>query len=308
MGRFGNVMLAAGEAELSLSAQRGEVVRVYFTNTANTRVFNVGFKGARMKLVGGDSGRCEQEAFIDSVIVAPSERAVVDVLFDSAGDVVLEHRTPETTTAWATVTVAGEVADSGAGGRLRHAAQQPGVARTTRADRAPIATQPADKSLAFVAEMEFEEPEGPVVFTCPMHPEVVSESEGSCPECGMKLMPVAAPKSYTCPMHPEVVSDEPGRCPECGMKLMPASMVQAHEGAQEHDHGEHDHHDHGHGNGHGDDAHAHDHRSRRDRVGGRHGRGQQDHDPRQHPLEADRPLHRRREPRHHLEVPRWATG
>src|SRR6478735_1495725 len=58
MGRFGNVMLAAGEAELSLTAQRGEVVRVYFTNTANTRVFNVGFKGARMKLVGGDSGRC----------------------------------------------------------------------------------------------------------------------------------------------------------------------------------------------------------------------------------------------------------
>lgn len=24
---------------------------------------------------------------------------------------------------------------------------------------------------------------------------------------------------YTCPMHPEVVSDKPGRCPKCGMKL-----------------------------------------------------------------------------------------
>ena len=25
--------------------------------------------------------------------------------------------------------------------------------------------------------------------------------------------------TYTCPMHPEVVRDEPGSCPECGMAL-----------------------------------------------------------------------------------------
>jgi hypothetical protein len=25
---------------------------------------------------------------------------------------------------------------------------------------------------------------------------------------------------YTCPMHPEVISEAPGRCPHCGMKLV----------------------------------------------------------------------------------------
>ena len=41
MGRFGNVMLTAGETNLTLTANAGEVVRFYFTNTANTRLFNV---------------------------------------------------------------------------------------------------------------------------------------------------------------------------------------------------------------------------------------------------------------------------
>jgi hypothetical protein len=27
-------------------------------------------------------------------------------------------------------------------------------------------------------------------------------------------------KIYTCPMHPEVISDEPGECPKCGMDLV----------------------------------------------------------------------------------------
>lgn len=27
-------------------------------------------------------------------------------------------------------------------------------------------------------------------------------------------------KAYTCPMHPEVISDKPGQCPKCGMDLV----------------------------------------------------------------------------------------
>lgn len=32
--------------------------------------------------------------------------------------------------------------------------------------------------------------------------------------------PVVA-QQYTCPMHPEVVTNAPGKCPKCGMELVP---------------------------------------------------------------------------------------
>ena len=106
MGRFGTTLLVGGEPELALDAKLGEVVRFYLTDTANTRVFRVGVSGAQMKLVGGDSGHHEREEFVDEVILAPSERVVVDVLFDKAGQVTLEHRTPERTYPLAEITVA----------------------------------------------------------------------------------------------------------------------------------------------------------------------------------------------------------
>ena len=66
-----------------------------------------------------------------------------------------------------------------------------------------------------------------VEYTCPMHPEVVQVGPGSCPKCGMALVPLLAPvppaPEYTCPMHPEVRSDRPGNCPKCGMALVPVA-------------------------------------------------------------------------------------
>lgn len=32
--------------------------------------------------------------------------------------------------------------------------------------------------------------------------------------------PATATTLYTCTMHPEVISDKPGKCPKCGMKLV----------------------------------------------------------------------------------------
>src|SRR5436305_5006289 len=108
MGRFGNVMLVSGEPDLSLEARRGEVVRFYFTNTANTRVFNATLPGAQMKLVGADAGHYEHEELVDEVLLAPSERVVVDVLFGDAGELELEHRTPERTYRLASIAVVDE--------------------------------------------------------------------------------------------------------------------------------------------------------------------------------------------------------
>jgi FtsP/CotA-like multicopper oxidase with cupredoxin domain len=245
MGRFGNQMLVNGEPALALTAEQGEVVRFYLVNTANTRVFNVAVRGGRMKLVGGDSGRCEHEELVESVVLAPSERVVVDVLFDAAGEAALEHRTPDRTYELATITFGDGSPDPGPTAAFETLRTNPEMV-AERERIAPYRDREPDKTVAFVAEMEFEAPEGAVAFSCPMHPEVVSLEEGKCPQCGMKLMPTAAAVVYTCPMHPDVVRAEQGKCPHCAMKLMPGPAVS---GAADEAHTEslhHEEHEHGH--------------------------------------------------------------
>ena len=181
MGRFGNVMLVAGEPELALEAKRGEVVRFYFTNTANTRVFNVALPGAQMKLVGADAGHYEHDELVDEVLLAPSERVVVDVLFPDAGELELQHKTPEHIYRLASITVAD-------GQPKQSFAEKFATLRTNR-DMAelreriePFFNAPPDKTLSFVAEMDMGVPEGvPVVYVCPMHPTGGERGAGQLP-------------------------------------------------------------------------------------------------------------------------------
>lgn len=191
MGRFGNRMVTAGQEHLHVEADAGEVVRFFFTNTANTRLFNVAVPGARMKLVGGDNGRYEHETWTEEVLLAPSERAIVDVLFDDPGSYALAHRAPDRSYTLGSIKVRRHrVAESRSAhfGVLRsddHLGRERGRLEADRY-RTP------DKTLACVSLMPLLHRDAPTAadaWTCPMHPEVVRSEPGTCPRCGMRLIP-----------------------------------------------------------------------------------------------------------------------
>jgi len=212
MGRFGNVLLINGETAFSGEATLGEIVRLYLVNTANTRIFNLAVRGARAKLVGGDSGRYERDSFVEEVLLAPSERAVLDVLFDTPGEVRLEHRTPDRVYGLGAFSVSTAAAPGGAAAASFEVLRtDPELSAEHQSlghdlDRSP------DKVLAFFSRM----------------PLLYGEED-------------IAHSKYACPMHPEVTATEPSTCPICGMKLVPsdAPMVPAQAGAPSgHDHGD----------------------------------------------------------------------
>ena len=197
---------SAARPDLSLTAQLGEVVRLYLTNTANTRVFKVELPGARMKLVGGDSGHVEHEQFVDDVILAPSERVVVDVLFDQAGRArrwsttrrigsIRWPRSPSATSAAEpSLEEQFEVLRTNADMAAERERVAPYLEAEPRQDR-----WRSSPRWTWMRRRETGRSSTPARCT----PRSSSEEPGHCPQCGMKLLAVEAPATtYTCPMHP----------------------------------------------------------------------------------------------------------
>jgi suppressor of ftsI len=152
MGRFGNVMLVNGSDAYSLAVKKGEVARFYITNTANTRVFNLMIPGAKMKLVGADNGRYQKETFVDSILIAPSERAVVDVFFDKSGTYSLEHKTPEKTYKMGTITVAADMVDTSYKSQFETLRSNNDISKLI-SNLGSYFTKPDDKSLSLTVDL-----------------------------------------------------------------------------------------------------------------------------------------------------------
>jgi FtsP/CotA-like multicopper oxidase with cupredoxin domain len=153
MGRFGNVLLVNGQTSPTFDVTLGEVVRLYLTNTANTRPFNIAVDGAKLKLVGGDSGRYEREEMVNSVIISPSERAIVDALFDQPGSAILQNRTPHHTAQLATFAVHPGAASPPLRENFNKLRTDPELTRE-RAGLSEHLQRRPDKTLQIVGEMD----------------------------------------------------------------------------------------------------------------------------------------------------------
>jgi len=91
MGRYGNVMLVNGEVAPTYTYPQGSIIRYAITNVANARPFHLSIPGAKMKLVGSDLSNFARQEFIESIIIGPAERYLIDVHYPKTGEYYLLH-------------------------------------------------------------------------------------------------------------------------------------------------------------------------------------------------------------------------
>ncbi|MDP3976231.1 MAG: multicopper oxidase family protein [bacterium] len=108
MGRYGNTFLVNGDTDYSMDAVAGEILRFHLLNASSARPYRLVLPDLPMKLVGSDGGKLEQEQFESELILSPSERATVEVLFSEPGTYALLNETPQSTQVLTSIEVSGE--------------------------------------------------------------------------------------------------------------------------------------------------------------------------------------------------------
>jgi FtsP/CotA-like multicopper oxidase with cupredoxin domain len=92
MGRYGDTILVNDSENFQVTVKQGEISRFFLTNVANVRTFDLGFSGAFVKQVGGDNGRSEKEVAVEKTVIAPSERYVLELLYQDPGTYPILNR------------------------------------------------------------------------------------------------------------------------------------------------------------------------------------------------------------------------
>lgn len=152
MGTYGNTMLVNGEANYQWQAKQGERARFYITNAANVRPFNLTLDGLKMKLVGADNGKYEQETWQEHIVLSPGERAVVETYFDQPGTFILVHKTPTKTYQIASINVAANSVDPARKQSFEMLHGNPDIVASIDPFR-PAFDKPIDKALRLTMDM-----------------------------------------------------------------------------------------------------------------------------------------------------------
>lgn len=224
----------AAPATTPLIVKQGERVRIRMVNIGMDH-HPMHLHGVQFYVTGTEGGRIPQSAWYpgNTVIVGVAQARDVEFVAQYEGDWMLHCHLPHHMMNQM-VSMVGPMAMSHGSGsstglgmeegmgvlRQGHALSEdfgPGMGRG-------MAMTTAEQNVSHAVGQQTPMPTG--WYVCPMHPEVRSNKEGSCPKCHMKLVRQQVPEFYVCPMHPEVVATKAGSCPKCNMKLVKKQATQ----------------------------------------------------------------------------------